>query len=169
MIVETGEGLKNSDSYVDVDVADTYFASRGNIAWSSLSQEAKESALINATDFVDNVFRWKGVKSTSEQALRFPRKNLIDIDGYEVRGVPNVLKQAVCDAAFISSTGKTLFQTSEANGAVVSEKIGELAFTYDISKKKADQTLYDAINMKLRGLYVNTSGGSVFIGGIERS
>lgn len=170
MIVEDGTGLTDSNSYVSVVFADDYFSARGVSEWADLENEAKENALVRATDYIDNIFQWYGQKKTSEQALHFPRKNLFDYEGNEIAGIPNCLRQAVCDAAVLSSKGTELFQTSNANGDVVSETIGELSFTY--SKKSneavAGATLYDSINTKLRGLFKDTSKSCIVTGKVVR-
>lgn len=168
MTVEDGTGLEDADSYVSIEYADTYFASRG-FDWSTLSNDEKCQLLIKATDYIDNIYEWYGIKKTQAQSLRFPRKNLRDIDGYEVSDIPVRLKQAVCEAVKILVDGSDLFVTASENGAVTSEKIGELSFSYDVSQKVKDETLYDAMNKRLRGLYKDKSKSQIFTGSIERS
>ena len=168
MIVETGNGFSDANSYVSVVYGDNYFSARGNTAWEELSEETKEMCLIKATDFVDSSFQWRGKKATQEQSLCFPRINLVDDDGYNVEGIPENLKKAVCECASIISTGKEMFSTQNENGAVTSERIGELAFTYDVAQKIKDTTVYDAINLRLRGLYVDKSKGQILTGGVIR-
>jgi hypothetical protein len=157
MVVETGEIIENADSYVDIDFADNYFSSRGESSWTGLSTENKEYALIKGTDFVDSSFDWYGKKSTSEQCLNFPRLNLFDKDGYEINGIPSRLKKAVCIAALMISQGTDLFQVHESNGVLASESIGSVSFSYNNSLRETDKTLYDSINLLLRGLYVDYS------------
>ena len=172
MVVETGEGLTDANSYVGIEFADDYFAYRGISGWGSLTQEAKEQYLIRATDFIDSIYQWRGKKATAEQALRFPRVNLTDYEGNEIVGVPTCLKQAVCDAANISSNGTELFQTKNENGEVVSETITTLSFTYaksDKSEKTSSTTLYDSINTKLRGLFKEPGSNKVISGKVARS
>lgn len=152
MTVEDGTGLENADSYVDIDFANAYFSARANDKWSELETTEKESLLVKSTDFIDHSYRWKGRRKTEEQGLNFPRVGLVNSDGFTVVSVPVQLKQAVCEGALISIS-ENLFRVSEANGAVTSEKIGNLAFTYDASQKAKDETLYDAINLRLKGLY----------------
>lgn len=153
MIVEDGTGLSDANSYVSVEFADDYFSARGVSEWSAF--ENKEQILVKATDFIDSIFQWYGKKEFEGQALRFPRTELYDYEGLAVKGVPNCLKQAVCDAALLALNGNDLFLTKDANGNVVSERIGELAFTYSKTENEtvASSTLYDSINTKLRGLY----------------
>lgn len=172
MIAEDGTGLPNADSYVTIEFADSYFSARGVAGWASLAQTAKEQALIRATDFVDNIYQWLGKKAAPEQALRFPRVNLRDYEGNEIVGVPTCLKQAVCDAANMASSGTELFQTKNENGEVVSETITTLSFTYsksDKSEKTSSTTLYDSINTKLRGLFKEPGSNKVISGKVARS
>lgn len=162
MIVEDGTGLNNSNSYVSIAFADDYFSAR-NDDWQGKQDAEKERALVLATDFVDNMFVWRGRKKTQEQALAFPRVEIMDIDRYEVNGIPVKLKQAVCDAAMETFDGGTLFETAEAAGAVTSEHIGSISFSYDVSLKKQDVTLFDSVNKKLRGLYRDTSQKGIVV------
>lgn len=169
MVVETGEGIDNADSYVSVEFADDYFSARGISGWESLETEVKEQSLIRATDYIDNVFQWNGKKLTAEQSLRFPRQNLRDYEGNEVSGVPTCLKQAVCDAAILVSSGTELFQTQNENGTVVSETITTLSFSYSQEEKSiTSKTLYDSINTKLRGLFRDSSANRIVSGKVER-
>ena len=169
MIVENGTGLPNADSYVSTEYADSYFSARGVSEWATLTTQVKEQLLIKATDFIDNIYQWNGKREYETQALRFPRVDIRDYEGAEIMGIPTCLKQAVCDASLIAKNGE-LFQTSDANGQVVSEKIGELAFTYANGKKETvtSSTLYDSINTKLRGLFVDKSQSKIISGKVER-
>ena len=172
MIVEDGTGLTNANSYVSVEYADSYFSARGIAGWETLTQAVKEQSLIRATDYIDNIFRWCGKKTSSEQSLRFPRENLKDYEGNEIVGVPNCLKQAVCDGAMLISNGTELFQTKNENGDVVSETITTLSFTYsksDKSEQTTSTTLYDAINTKLRGLFIEPNNNRIVSGKVVRA
>lgn len=168
--VEDGTGMTDSNSYVSVVSADDYFSARNVSEWESLAESSKESALIRATDYIDNIFQWHGKKLVPNQSLRFPRQNLVDYEGNKISGIPNCLKQAVCDAALVISQGTELFQIKEANGDVVSEKIGELSFTYSKTSRESVTgiSLYDSINTKLRGLFKDTSKNRIVVGKVER-
>lgn len=169
MVVETGEGLEGSNSYVSVSYADDYFSARGVSAWAGLETEQKEQALIRATDYVDSIFKWYGRKMSPGQSLRFPRVNLKDYEGNEITGIPNCLKQAVCEAAALVSDGTELFHTGNENGDVVSENITSLSFTYSNTKKAvSDKTIYDSINTKLRGLFYDSGASRILVGKVER-
>lgn len=170
MVVENGIGLTDSNSYVSVDFADNYFSDRNVSEWGELEETAKESALIRATDYIDNIFQWYGKKLNPNQSLRFPRSNLVDYEGNEINGIPNCLKQVVCDASLVVSQGTELFQTKEANGDVVSETIGQLSFSYSKTNKETvtGSSLYDSINTKLRGLFKDTSKNRIVVSKVAR-
>lgn len=165
MIVETGERLNNADSYVSIEYADTYFTARGFSSWFEKTDEDKEIELIKATEYVDASFDWRGRKATAEQALAFPRKGLIDNDGFTVDGIPAKIMQTVCDAVMFSAT----FSVAEENGAVTSERVGSISVSYDVSKKERGKTLYDAINLKLKGLYIDRNKKGVYSIEVQRT
>ena len=116
MIVEDGTGLTDANSYASVEFADDYFSARGVSEWADLETEVKEQSLIKATDYIDSIFQWYGKKEFEHQALRFPRVSIRDYEGAEIKGIPLCLKQAVCDAAALVSSGTELFQTKNENG-----------------------------------------------------
>ena len=74
-VVEDGTGLTNSNSYISVADADTYFSDRNNTVWAALSTTQKEAYLIQATQYIDAVYsdRFSNIKLKSTQALEFPR------------------------------------------------------------------------------------------------
>lgn len=61
IIVETGAGLSNSESYCSVAFADTYHADRGNDAWDNVDN--KEAALRKAFDYIQSSYTlaWDGL------------------------------------------------------------------------------------------------------------
>lgn len=65
----------NTNSYVEMADADTYFDNRIDSAnWFDLSDEIKEQALITATSMVDDN-PWIGSAVSSSQALAWPRNS----------------------------------------------------------------------------------------------
>lgn len=68
LVVENGTGLLDSNSYVSVLSADTYFSDRG-----LTFTDNKEGSLIQATDYLDTVYKFKGTKLVPDQSLQFPR------------------------------------------------------------------------------------------------
>lgn len=73
-----------ANSYVTLDFVNQYHTDRGNIDWAG-TDEAKTHAIIKATDYLDRHFEFKGEKSTSEQALKFPRDLFGDVIPIEIQ------------------------------------------------------------------------------------
>lgn len=95
-IPEDGTGLANANSIIDVAFADSYFLDRGNSVWSGLTTDAKQTALIKATDYLENKYAYKGSVLKTTQALEFPRTGLF-IRGESFEGTPEAIKQACAE------------------------------------------------------------------------
>lgn len=118
IVVETGTGLSNSNSYVTVAEADTYNENHYyGSAWAALSDENKKRAMIFATRLLDEQVDWNGTprKSTDtsisdHQALRWPRNSVVDSDGYAVdhKTIPEWLKNSCSELArYLSANDRT--------------------------------------------------------------
>lgn len=169
MTVEDGTGLSTSDSYVSVAEADAYFSARGISEWAEIAAGKKENLLVIATDYIDTAYRWRGKKATVEQSLQFPRESCIDNEGFLREGVPSEVKKAVFECAMLLGKDNEVYSVEDENGAVVSEKIGELAFTYAAKDKMKESTRYDVLNLKVKGLVVDTGRGKVISSGVMRA
>jgi hypothetical protein len=101
--VEDGTGLAAANSYLSVADADDYHDGRGNTEWDKAANtdELKQDALVRATDYVEKRFgtRFRGKRSSKEQALAWPRMSAWDDDGYEFEDVPTKLEHAVAEYA----------------------------------------------------------------------
>mgnify|MGYP000689742584 CR=1 FL=1 len=97
----------NTNSYVAIADADTYFETRIDSAnWESAEDELKEQALVTATQMVDEN-AWLGSAVSSSQALAWPRKNVIYYSnkmGQQISiandVIPTQVKIAVYEQAF---------------------------------------------------------------------
>jgi hypothetical protein len=79
LIVETGAGLANAESYISVADATAYHANRGNAAWAALASDTiREQLLRKATEYMVGQYRdnWKGQRTGAVQALDWPRYNV---------------------------------------------------------------------------------------------
>jgi hypothetical protein len=96
----------NTNSYVTIADADTYFETRIDSAeWEVADDETKEQALVTATQLIDER-HWIGAAVSSSQALAWPRKNAIYYDprmGQQITvandEVPSQIKIAVYEQA----------------------------------------------------------------------
>lgn len=161
-VVEDGTGLENANSYASVSFADSYFEDRGNTIWAAATDDAKEQALVRATDYLDNRFTFKGDPLDEDQALQFPIHDEDDPDAEQV-DLPNKLKQATCEYA-LRALSATLAPDPvvDDSGLLVTsktEKVGPIEESTTYSDARAVQPFkpYPAADMLLRGLVQNNS------------
>jgi len=103
-IVEDGNGLDDSTSYISVATADEHHLDRGNSKWEDYSTAEKESSLIRASDYVDKRFglRFVGWRKQKSQAMEWPRFDAFDADGFilnDADDVPRKLQRAIAEYA----------------------------------------------------------------------
>ena len=92
-------GDASANSYVTLAEANTYLeASLQAETWAALDDERKKASLVHATRLIET-YKFGGLKSTSTQALEWPREGVFDRNGYVVSGVPKKLKDAQCELA----------------------------------------------------------------------
>jgi hypothetical protein len=100
LILETGAGLSNANSYASLAEAESYHEGRSHVsAWTALTLTEKTVALVEATLLIDVYLDWDGSKATEAQALRWPRVGVVDRDGYAIDStvIPLWLKQATAE------------------------------------------------------------------------
>ncbi len=127
LIVETGEGLSTSESYIDLAYLSTYATKRGlDITGTT------EANIIKAMDYFESSYQFKGTKLVETQALAFPR--LIDgVVEYPVR-----IKNAVCELTIKSKSAELL---ADSERATTSEKVGDLEVHYSEYSKDEVATI----------------------------
>lgn len=96
-------GSTTANSYATVAEGDTYFDERLNsAAWTgaSVTTDTKERALIMATRRLDQE-TYAGNKTTTAQALEWPREYVVDKDGeeYDSATIPTFVKEATFEMA----------------------------------------------------------------------
>ncbi|UKI53198.1 MAG: hypothetical protein L6V86_08925 [Treponema sp.] len=166
LIVEDGNLVEGANSYVSLEEATAYQRRFNRQDWLGLSEDEKKASLIKATQYVDNQFTWKGRRKYQTQELGFPRVMLLDLDGFEVTGIPARLKQAICEAAYYGYQ-TDLFQTYESEQGIIKrnkervEGAVEKEVEYFNSKETAVDYIskYAALNSLLRGFYIDRNSG----------
>ena len=156
--VEDGTCVADANSYISVEDAIQFMTNRGHSSWLALSSAEKKVTLIKGTQYVDNLYTWKGRRKFENQKLSFPRVMIKDLDGFEVKGIPDKLKQAVCEAAFYGYEANTeLWTTHNENGAVKRQKVDgavEVEF-FDSTETEVDYiSKYASLDSLLKGLYI---------------
>lgn len=166
LTVEDGTCVANANSYISLEDAIAYQTSRNRTDWLELSDNEKKASLVKATQYVDNLYKWKGIrKYHQEQVLNFPRVNIY-IEGYPVREMPRQILDAVCEAAYYGYQ-EDLFTVRESDSGnvkrtknLVEDAVEEEIEYFDKSTSKVDFiSKYAALDSILRGLYepLNTS------------
>lgn len=150
LIVESGNGDSNSESYIDVDYVDAYFLKRGITEWATLTN--REQLIVRAMDYIENNYTYKGTKLVPTQSLQFPRL----INGETV--YPIALKNAVCELALKSNEEDLLADTDKTT---IREKVGALEIEYDPNQDNTKS--YNYVNKLLAPYLVSTSSFSYSI------
>ena len=166
LVVETGAGLANAESYISVADADTYHANRANAAWVSVTD--KEAALRKATDYMLQNYRmaWKGVRMTATQALDWPR-GYVYREAFIYGGVssfpylvadnivPVEVKNACAELALKAGTADL---NPDLTKDIITQTVGPISTTY--AESSPQQKRYRAIDMMLRP-YLKESGTGI--------
>jgi hypothetical protein len=119
------------NSYVSVADADTYFTDRNNSSWAASDTATKEAALIEATQYLDASYRWRGTVASSGQALGWPRTGASDREGRTLSSA--LVPAAIEDAAFELASARLsnpLLPPQPRGGRTSKEKVGPLEVTY---------------------------------------
>jgi len=139
LIVETGEGLPDANSYVSLDYAESYWAQRGYDA-SSYSDEQKEQSLIRASEYITYSFEWPGYRKNGRtdvdgyQGLAWPRYYALDKEGHTVGldSVPREVQFATCELAFYELQNPHALQpTFQVNEQIKRIKAGDAEIEFD--------------------------------------
>ena len=102
LTVETGAGLTTSNAYATAAEGDTYHEARLYATdWTGATEANKEAALVWATRLLDENIEYAGYKKTEDQALRWPRTSVLDVDGYAVNddAIPAQIRDATIELA----------------------------------------------------------------------
>ena len=127
----------NINSYVTLDEANEYFASRlGSDYWDTLEDAQKEKALISATKKIDRL-PFIGYKQDPYQPLQFPRfyySTGCYYNGLLIEDIPQQVKDAVCEEAlttlqYIENNSEDVYNGA-LSGSYQSLKLGDASITY---------------------------------------
>ncbi|MGL6147747.1 MAG: DnaT-like ssDNA-binding protein [Plesiomonas sp.] len=131
LIVETGSGLANADSYITLIDARALAEKYGLTLPDD--DTAAEVALRNGAAYVDmQEARFSGERATWTQALAWPRTNASTAYGSDIQSdsiPPQVLKSQVCAAAEYGS-GTDVRATDDGKAIASEEVTGAVAVSY---------------------------------------
>lgn len=92
----------DANSYVTLTEAAAYYDERLSATlWDDASADDRARAVIMATRAIDDTYRFAGWRTTSLQALKWPRTNVWDEDGeeYATNVTPELVKRATLELA----------------------------------------------------------------------
>lgn len=159
--VEDGTGLADADSYISLADADTYATAYGLTTWTG-TDAAKETALRQATEYLDTSFDWIGELKTNTQALGWPRDDAEDRDGRELIGVPVRVQRATVQVAALALSGALL--VSESEGIVSSVSAGSVSVSFKNGQTASEAKKFQAVTRLLVGLFRSSAAdGGAFV------
>lgn len=129
LIIETGVGLSNSQSYASVETLKAYARARGETVPSNPAE--CEALLLKAMDFMRGL-DYIGDRATRDQALDWPRYNVvIENFPYNSTTLPRQVEQAQCALA-IEAQKTDLLPTTPGNtsGPVIEKTVGPITLKY---------------------------------------
>ena len=156
LALETGEGLPDSNSYIDGSDVAWHMPGADAERWEALGDEGRAQSLVAASLFIDASFGWKGRRGSAGQAMSWPRSGVF-LDGSPVPDdiVPARVRQAcVMAVAVILDKGMGAFMHSGEREAK-QESEGSLSRGYFDKGDLADgvKSGYRHIDNLLRGLW----------------
>lgn len=161
IVTEDGTAKADAESYCSVASATAYHAARGNAAWAALASDTvREQLLRKATDYMVQVYllRWVGHRTTSTQALDWPRMWVpLPSDPFGNYYANNVIPAAVANAcaelALKANAGALI---ADEGQQVKRQKVGSIEVEFQ-DYSRATKT-YRAIDNLLAPL-LGTGGG----------
>jgi hypothetical protein len=158
LIVETGAGVSNADSWVSLANATTHFANYGGF-WTG-ADAAKEQALRRAALWLSTFIRWNGAKAYTGNMLAWPRIGMMDCDGNSIaeNTIPPQIVMAQLAAASAELQSPGILTPSITPGAQTKrEKVDVIEVEYMTPKDMGfPDSTYDPL-MQLRPVLTQVS------------
>lgn len=174
LIVQDDTGLvANANGYITVDYFKAYHDDRaGPDSYSNYDDEAIGRAIVKATDYVDNRFKYVGDRAhgTDVQETQWPRDIAFDSDGRQQTGIPTAVKRAVAEYTMRALTKALdpdpVMDPSGRKVQSLSQSVGEVskAITY-ASGGALESPQYPAADRILRQSGLVAAGPGGFAGG----
>lgn len=121
LTIEDGTIVASADSYVALDAYQAYGAARG---WTlGDSDAADEINLRRAFDTINRKWVYRGLPIDADQVGAWPRSI--------AEGIPQKIKDAQCELAYLIQGGLDVFATIETSGTRDMTKIGPITLDED--------------------------------------
>lgn len=134
IVIEDGSGVAGAEAWASVAYVDAYWANRPQRAyaatWASLSTPVKEGAIREATALINSMDeQFRGIRRGWLQGLCWPRTEALDVSGYELPDVPDLLLQATSELAVRASAGELRADLDQIGG-LTSASAGSVSVTF---------------------------------------
>lgn len=165
MIVETGEGVFNANSYASVAEATAYlealYTPQQLTSWSAANTARKEAGLVSATSYLNDRYygRWVGSRKTATQSLDWPR--IATTDGMLIPSLPQNIKDAAIELAFrYVRDGQLLadVEGSQAGIKRISQQFAVFGETIEYVGSAQTQKEYTLVEQKLSRYLIGSLG-----------
>lgn len=130
IVVETGEGLQNSNSYVSVNEARSFATERGIVLPANDDEVA--SLLIQSMDYLEaQACKYQGRRTSVLQALQWPRTGVtLEGDTFPPNAIPSQLVKAQLQLMSAAAQGFDLLPNVSPQDFVTQETVGPITTKY---------------------------------------
>lgn len=100
LVIDSTAGGADANSYISLADAEAYFEGRlHSSAWDDATEADQNAALVMATRMIDQTFAYQGYRTTTTQALGWPRTNAVDCSGETIDSTvnPQSIQDATCE------------------------------------------------------------------------
>lgn len=157
---EDGTGVTGANAYCSVADADSYFVlHRSSATWSAKTTTEKQTAILEATAWIDSEYRGMWVGSgilMATQGLSWPRTEAYDAEGRLMTGVPQDVVSATCELA-IASFDAPLAAVRDLSKRVKRRKVGPIETEYETSGMSTGR-VYPFVRSLLSGVSLRAVG-----------
>lgn len=162
LILETGAGVANAESYIDAATARAYALKRGVVLPAVTSTaDPVEVLLILAIDYLQSK-QFIGASLTTTQALAFPRR--FCVRGVTYAGVPTAVQNAQAQLVVESNSGVVLLPSTQGlaqgGGVVIEETVGPITTRWSDKIGTASGAIMPAVDALLRD-YLTVGTGAM--------
>lgn len=168
-VQDANGSVVGANAYITLAEFKSYHTDRGN-AFASFTDAQIESAIIRATDYLDQRFNFVGKRLQGRnQSTEWPRYDAWDRDDYAINGVPGEVKEATAEYALRAlsavlnpdpernATGAAVASKSETVGPI-SESVTFVGGSVFVMPK------YPAADQRLIKAGLTRSGGNLLRG-----
>ncbi|MES2973366.1 MAG: DnaT-like ssDNA-binding protein [Pseudomonadota bacterium] len=162
LVVEDGSAKVDAESYASVEQANVYFSAHGYEDWATKTETEKQVALRLATGYMVGEYgqRWPGYRTTTTQALDWPRYEVEIRDTWGGAYLPSdqvpVAVRNACILLALKASAGELAPDVQPLGAVTEETVGPIT----VKRAETSRTVvrYRAIDQMLASLLKGGGG-----------